>query len=213
MAASKKLSPTAQFFESEYTLAWQYFKDKNFDQANAIAIDVLTEPALGDLHRAGMHLIPAHSPENYVDHAKKALALTKVLYLGREEIRTPAQAHAQLAMIRSAEGALRVALDTEKEYPDTLTDEDLHEIIDEELAEARVMDGEGSVDDDDVKDADGDLREEMDVDVSHLSIQQMSQAEEDMEWLVPEELGDPNGQLTLPQRVTPSTPPPSRGNQ
>lgn len=66
MIPTSALNPLGQVFERQFIRAWELFQQERFDEANAISIRLVEEPLIGDLHKAGCHLILAHSPDNYV---------------------------------------------------------------------------------------------------------------------------------------------------
>jgi len=65
MVPTSELDPVGAFFEERFITAYNLFEDDP-EAANDIARELLNEPALSNLHRAGMHLLRAHSPEDYV---------------------------------------------------------------------------------------------------------------------------------------------------
>ncbi|TPX06735.1 uncharacterized protein E0L32_002231 [Thyridium curvatum] len=69
------LNPTGQVFAAYYETAWDHFLDGKYDEANNLCKFLLLQPNLGRFHQAGCHLILAHSPDCYVQHAKKAVEL------------------------------------------------------------------------------------------------------------------------------------------
>lgn len=66
MIPTSALNPLGQVFERQFLQAWTLFQQERFDEANAISVRLVKEPLIGDLHKAGCHLILAHSPDNYV---------------------------------------------------------------------------------------------------------------------------------------------------
>lgn len=66
MPPTSDLEPVGRFFEEQCKAAWEHFYAQEFDKANAIAQELLAEPALAILHRASMHFMLAHSPDEYV---------------------------------------------------------------------------------------------------------------------------------------------------
>ncbi|KAK2774933.1 hypothetical protein CKAH01_12986 [Colletotrichum kahawae] len=62
-------------FKSRYNHIWTLYGRKDYEEAEAEAMKMLMEPRLGDYHRAGIHLLLAGSPHEYVDHAKQAVRL------------------------------------------------------------------------------------------------------------------------------------------
>jgi hypothetical protein len=66
MPDTSELDGLGQFFEEEFILAWKLFEEDKFDEANALARRLIMEPAISNLHKAGCHMILAHSPDQYV---------------------------------------------------------------------------------------------------------------------------------------------------
>lgn len=67
------------------------------------------------LHKAGLHLILAHSPEEKVAHATKALELYRALY-DESDHPTKEQKESQETLIENAESLLKQAEELEVEY-------------------------------------------------------------------------------------------------
>nr|OQO18180.1 hypothetical protein B0A51_14127 [Rachicladosporium sp. CCFEE 5018] len=105
----------AMFFDSKYKPEWKHFGADGHDEAKALAGWLLSESAIGGLHRAGMHLLLAHGPDDKVYHATQALNMARDLYAGRESTRSEAQKAARDAPVRCAEDVLQVALEYERE--------------------------------------------------------------------------------------------------
>ena len=66
MLDTSELDPHSQFFEEEFKRAWKLFEDEEFEAANHLARQLVMEPAISNLHKAGCHMILAHSPDQYV---------------------------------------------------------------------------------------------------------------------------------------------------
>lgn len=66
MIPTSQLNSLGQQFEKQCTRAWELFEAERFDEANAISHRLVDDPRVGDLHKAGCHMILAHSPDNYV---------------------------------------------------------------------------------------------------------------------------------------------------
>lgn len=66
MIPTSQLNPLGQQFEKQATRAWELFERERFDEANAISHRLVNDSRVGDLHKAGCHLILAHSPDDYV---------------------------------------------------------------------------------------------------------------------------------------------------
>lgn len=66
MIPTSQLNSLGQQFERQCTRAWELFEAERFDEANAISHRLVDDPRVGDLHKAGCHMILAHSPDNYV---------------------------------------------------------------------------------------------------------------------------------------------------
>ncbi|CZT21259.1 uncharacterized protein RCC_07122 [Ramularia collo-cygni] len=72
-------NPTGQVFGHAHSQAWELFRAQKLDQAIQLAQRMLSEPRLGNFHRAGFHLIMAFGDDQYVEHAERALALYQEL--------------------------------------------------------------------------------------------------------------------------------------
>lgn len=66
MLYTTDLDDHSQFSEEEFKLAWSLFEEEEFKQADALALRLTMEPAISNLHKAGCHMILAHSPDRYV---------------------------------------------------------------------------------------------------------------------------------------------------
>lgn len=66
MIPTSQLNQLGQQFEKQCTRAWELFEAERFDEANALSHRLVDDPRVGDLHKAGCHMILAHSPDNYV---------------------------------------------------------------------------------------------------------------------------------------------------
>ncbi|KAK4545507.1 hypothetical protein LTR36_002857 [Oleoguttula mirabilis] len=143
MRPASDVDPVGSFFDAQFTAAWEHFYAARFDQANASARALLNEPALSDLHRAGMHLLLAHSPEEYIEHARRAVNLYGNLYTAHAQDSrepTPGQKKSQKTLLRAAEEALRRAEQTAKEYPIfEVTNDELQQLVE---AAAEAMEAE-----------------------------------------------------------------------
>ncbi|RGP68553.1 hypothetical protein FLONG3_8112 [Fusarium longipes] len=69
------LSPLAATFDLRFRHAWQLCYDDKREEAETAAAALLLEPRLGRFHQAGMHLLLAMSPDDYVEHASEAVRL------------------------------------------------------------------------------------------------------------------------------------------
>ncbi|KAF5613812.1 uncharacterized protein FSUBG_424 [Fusarium subglutinans] len=69
------LNPLAATFELRYKKAWKLCYEGNREEAETTAAELLLEPRLGRFHQAGMHLLLAMSPHDYVEHALEAVKL------------------------------------------------------------------------------------------------------------------------------------------
>ncbi|OBS17766.1 hypothetical protein FPOA_09498 [Fusarium poae] len=69
------LTPLAVTFELRFKRAWSLCYSDKREQAETEAAELLLEPRLGPFHQAGMHLLLAMSPNDYVDHALEAVRL------------------------------------------------------------------------------------------------------------------------------------------
>lgn len=61
-------------------------------QANTLSKKLLLEPRMGRLHRAGLHVILAHSSDDYVWHADEAVRMYETMYTDDMPPPTPEQA-------------------------------------------------------------------------------------------------------------------------
>lgn len=66
MIPTSQLNPLGQQFETQCTRAWELFEAERFDEANALSRRLVNDPRVGDLHKAGCHMILSHSPDDYV---------------------------------------------------------------------------------------------------------------------------------------------------
>lgn len=91
------------------------------------------EPSLSNLHKAGLHLILAHSPDEYVYHAKEAVRLYQSLYTPDEEQTiTTNQKKSRDTLLAGAQRVLRECeadegVITARQKLDPYTEEDLKE--------------------------------------------------------------------------------------
>lgn len=108
MPPTSSLDPVAQVFESQFKRAWNLFSDHKYDEAsramfeyiniqvanifrshaNSLSGKLLNKPRLGRLHRAGLHVIVAHSPDDYVWHAGEAVRLYEAMYTDPGQVPT-----------------------------------------------------------------------------------------------------------------------------
>ncbi|KAM0246138.1 hypothetical protein ACHAP5_004920 [Fusarium lateritium] len=77
------LSPLAATFELRFKQAWDLCYENKREEAETVAAELLLEPRLGRFHQAGMHLLLAMSPDDYIDHALEAVRLYSEM--GRRE--------------------------------------------------------------------------------------------------------------------------------
>ncbi|KAF9780373.1 hypothetical protein IL306_000325 [Fusarium sp. DS 682] len=70
-----ELSPLAATFELRFKKAWKLCYENKREEAETVAAELLLEPRLGPFHQAGMHLLLAMSPYDYVEHALEAVRL------------------------------------------------------------------------------------------------------------------------------------------
>lgn len=129
----------------EFKEAFKLFRSGSYDEANELSLWLLQQPALGNYHKAGAHLILAHSPDEYVAHASEAVKLYESLYEGRDPP-TKKQKKSQDTLIAAAKKVLRKALNDAMEFgggEGKLDMEELQEDIDANLQEfARLQDEE-----------------------------------------------------------------------
>jgi hypothetical protein len=111
MPVISDFDPVAQVVESLFIQAWSLFEESKFDevsarlplfiysqtntytpQANTLSQKLLLEPRMGRLHRAGLHVILAHSPDDYVWHADEAVRMYENMYTNDMPPPTPEQA-------------------------------------------------------------------------------------------------------------------------
>ncbi|KAJ0348882.1 hypothetical protein COL154_002668 [Colletotrichum chrysophilum] len=138
-------------FKWRYNHIWKLYGQKKYEEAEAEAMKMLMEPRLGDFHRAGMHLLLAGSPHDYVNNAKQAVRLYgKILEEHGSNFSPKEQSGIQNLINRSnqaLEKALRDQSDIERnvrEYLpsgktiDDLHDEQMKELQEREMELARV---------------------------------------------------------------------------
>ncbi|KXT15026.1 hypothetical protein AC579_4888 [Pseudocercospora musae] len=113
---TEALNPLGQKFERLFLRAWEAFEDERFDEANSISHRLVKEPLIGDLHKAGCHLILAHSPNEYVWHAEQAVALFKGLYSDPRYPPDEEQKLSQDDLVKTAENVLERAREDAKMY-------------------------------------------------------------------------------------------------
>ncbi|KAK5112563.1 hypothetical protein LTR85_011255 [Meristemomyces frigidus] len=116
------LDAVGQLYEMQLAAAWELFETEQFAEANAIALRFLQEPDISDLHAAGFHLILAHSPDQYVEHAERAVDLYRGLYDGAmavDDTNGPSarQLTSKISLIKAAEIVLRKARADAEKYP------------------------------------------------------------------------------------------------
>ncbi|KAG5800201.1 hypothetical protein H9Q69_000783 [Fusarium xylarioides] len=70
-----ELNPLAATFELRYKKAWKLCYEGKREEAETTAAELLLEPRLGRFHQAGMHLLLAMSPYDYVEHGLEAVKL------------------------------------------------------------------------------------------------------------------------------------------
>ena len=111
MPVISDLDPVARVVESLFIQAWNLFEQSKFDevsaclslsiysstdtyisQANTLSENLLLEPRIGPLHRAGLHVILAHSPDDYLWHADEAVRMYENMYTDDMPPPTPEQA-------------------------------------------------------------------------------------------------------------------------
>ncbi|KAF9873302.1 hypothetical protein CkaCkLH20_09115 [Colletotrichum karsti] len=73
--SSEGLDNLSTMFEWRFHEIWRIHADGRPEEAEISACELLMEPRLGSLHRAGLHLLLAGSPHDYVEHAKEAVRL------------------------------------------------------------------------------------------------------------------------------------------
>ncbi|KAK1842979.1 hypothetical protein CCHR01_14385 [Colletotrichum chrysophilum] len=138
-------------FKWRYNHICKLYGQKKYEEAEAEAMKMLMEPRLGDFHRAGMHLLLAGSPHDYVNNAKQAVRLYgKILEEHGSNFSPKEQSGIQNLINRSnqaLEKALRDQSDIERnvrEYLpsgktiDDLHDEQMKELQKREMELARV---------------------------------------------------------------------------
>ncbi|KAL3299062.1 hypothetical protein RB213_012133, partial [Colletotrichum asianum] len=138
-------------FKWRYNHIWKLYGQKKYEEAEAEAMKMLMEPRLGDFHRAGMHLLLAGSPHDYVDNAKQAVRVYgKILEEYGSNMSPKEQSGIQNLINRSnqaLEKALRDQSDIDRnvrEYLasgktiDDLHDEQMKELQAREMELARV---------------------------------------------------------------------------
>ncbi|KAF4915225.1 hypothetical protein CGCVW01_v010411 [Colletotrichum viniferum] len=138
-------------FKWRYNRIWKLYGQKKYEEAEAEAMKMLMEPRLGDYHRAGMHLLLAGSPHDYLDYAKQAVRLYgKILEEYGSNMSPKEQSGIQNLINRSnqaLEKALRDQSDIDRnvrEYLaggktiDDLHDEQMKELQEREMELARV---------------------------------------------------------------------------
>lgn len=107
---TESLNPLGQYFERQFFRAWTLFEASEFEKANTIAKELVNDVLVGELHKAGCHLILAHSPDDYLQHAEQAVKLFKGMYDGVEaEEPTETQKRSQDELVAMAERALETA--------------------------------------------------------------------------------------------------------
>jgi len=97
-------------------------------------MSLLSEPKLGDLHRAGCHLILAHSPHEPIYHAEKAVQLYKAM---NADI-TPSERKSHEALLKAAEDILAVVTKEKREIDEEageFNEEDFQADLDRQIAE------------------------------------------------------------------------------
>lgn len=111
MSVISDLDPVARVVESLFIQAWKLFEQSKFDkvsaclllsiysstdtyisQANTLSKNLLLEPRIGRLHRAGLHVILARSPDDYLWHADEAVRMYENMYTDDMPPPTPEQA-------------------------------------------------------------------------------------------------------------------------
>ena len=112
MPVISDLDPVTRVVESLFIQAWNLFEEMKFDevsaclplsiytqtdahtsQANTLSKKLLLEPRMGRLHRAGLHIILAHSSDDYVWHADEAVRMYENMYT--DDMPPPTQEQAE----------------------------------------------------------------------------------------------------------------------
>ncbi|KAF5527166.1 hypothetical protein CGCA056_v001526 [Colletotrichum aenigma] len=146
--------------EWRYDHVWTLYERKDYEEAEADAMKLLMEPRLGDFHRAGMHLLLAGSPHEYVDHAKQAVRLYSQILEKNHFNMSPKQQMAIQNLVNKSQAALekaradqsaitrevRKALASGKTYDD-LRNAQMKELQDRELELAGAFGPEDGKDD------------------------------------------------------------------
>ncbi|KAK0347904.1 hypothetical protein LTR91_023937 [Friedmanniomyces endolithicus] len=140
MPSTASLNPGGQVFESVFKEAWKLFGEHEYPKANELCLWLIMQSDCGRLHRAGAHLILAHSPDQYVHHAKEALRLYEALHVDSESEPTEKQRRSKATLIAAARAALKKAEADAKVYADAgdgeedeLDEEELKNIIEEDV--------------------------------------------------------------------------------
>lgn len=66
MPPTSELNATGRVFEGLYKHVWKLFREGKFDESAILAHRLLVQPRLGDVHRAGMHLLLANADDCYM---------------------------------------------------------------------------------------------------------------------------------------------------
>lgn len=82
-------------------------------QANTLSKKLLLEPRMGRLHRAGLHVILAHSSDDYVWHADEAVRMYENMYTADMPPPTPKQARSIKELLENAK-AVQAKAHTDK---------------------------------------------------------------------------------------------------
>lgn len=134
MPPTSSLHPAAQILESQFKRAWNLFSDDKYDevsramfeyiniqvanifrsQANSLSRELLNEPRLDRLHRAGLHVILAHSSDDYVWHASEAVRLYEAMYPDPGQVLTKNQLRSKKELLDHAKAVQAKALVDEK---------------------------------------------------------------------------------------------------
>jgi hypothetical protein len=133
MPVISDLDPVAQVLESLFIQAWNLFEESKFDeastrllssiysktntytpQANTLSQKLLLEPRMGRLHRAGLHVILAHSPDDYVWHADEAVQMYENMYTNEMPPPTAEQAEDIKELLENAKSVqVKARIDSE----------------------------------------------------------------------------------------------------
>ncbi|KAI8302585.1 hypothetical protein K4K59_000459 [Colletotrichum sp. SAR11_240] len=138
-------------FKWRYNHIWKLYGQKKYEEAEAEAMKMLMEPRFGDYHRAGMHLLLAGSPHDYVDNAKQAVRLYGKILEEHGSNFSPKEQSGIQNLINRSNQALEKALRDQsriernvREYLasgktiDDLHDEQMKELQEREMELARV---------------------------------------------------------------------------